>query len=1746
MADDLVVQGAHVEDGPGAPDEFERLYGSQASYRARVHAVTRGGGARGPLEDVSVDGESDDVLEIETVDGLVHFMTVRTARDQLRERGMRGLEGLEPIRRGASPISSVTRSAFEILDPDVSAALGTLRDELAERAVDAVLTPAARIAMKKIAEWIDRPVDDRAPAEIRRKKPKRRGLYRIDSGLELAPDDRIEATADGHTEPSLLLLHGTFSHTEAAFGGLRRTDEWKQLNRHYAGRMYALEHATLSRTPAENALDLARQLPPGARLHLVSHSRGGLVGEALSLAQAHRGRSLDLALYPEGDLAGPDRDVLTELHQLMADNDLRVERFVRVACPARGTILASRRLDTYAKYLFNALRLLPGVPGTGIIEAVKLVVLTFLDQRADVSVVPGLEAQMPGSAYIKTLNTVQGAAADDNLVSITGDVEGTGLLDRLKVLGADLFFREDHDFVVNTAAMVEGVRRANARVTSFKGPEYSHSNYFRDNDSRKAMASWLLASNVETLPAPAGSVSAVSSVGRGRAVPAIRTALPTVKGTVVIIPDLMGSRIAAGSEVKWPEPAQLAGRGLEEFLDGDDTWKAQGLVAAYEPLIRRLPPSVTVTTFEYRWNEQLDTVAKRLNRTLDRIEDGPVHVIAHGAGCRVLVAADARDDAIHRGTHSRRILLSPPVAAAGLVHARQQGRDALAAALATLSDMDAAEIGPLLVGDDDRISSLSDPLEAANWKPYLAVFGRAAHTWVDGADGALALSSEGDGHTLAAPPDELTSHQVSVPFDRLIGDDAALDLVLRLLDPAEEVLERRPEPRRSGDTLTAAPESIPVVFPTGDDLVTAAMGAPEPPPRERAKLQVRVVHGNLTGAGEMIIVGTQNGTPIAGAERALDLRLDEVLSRHRLLGEYPGPLGTCQLFSSPLRPGADGTLSAGPGPDAAVIGIGDPGELSTGDLTAGVAQAVLRLVAAQPRGVPRELAVATVLIGTVGPGSLAVASAVSAAISGVRRANRRIKDLKLRQHISSLTIYELYEDRAVEALHAATLLQPVGSIAADDDELEIGQYLDEGVDGRPGTPRSDYYAERWRTIRVSSVSPEDDSPLRELVFTETGHSAGAATRVSVSQHEIVEKLVEQSVQSPLVDKQIYNTLYELLVPRSMKGQGRLSEDIMLMLDEHAASLPFEMLATRSYDDGVVPISVEVGVIRRLETTRIREVIRPSPGHKALVIGDPYVGDEQQRLPGAIHEANAVADLLESRGWDVVRLISRDENDRRVDTQSVLNALFAHEYRIIHIAAHGQYDADNPDRSGVYIGPGDFLTAAELEQMQTTPDLVFLNCCHLGSGIGRPDKLASSISRKLIDNGIRVAVAAGWAVDDNAASLFATTFYSALLNGQHLGKSTLSARKLVHQEYPHTNTWGAYQVYGEPAFQLERREAVRESGRPRSRRELHDQVHAIRRRAMFADEETVAALSERLADLVACGKDRGWVQGAEQEVIGEAWRALGDYDKAIAAYETALRIDFGAARFHVISQLSTAHGRQGAQQVRTGGDLAAVERHFGEAERLLENWRRLVTLPDGGVGTPELLMAEANLAQHRLWLSAAPGRDRSDLHTAVAEAAEKFEAAAEVFHKDDSLRGCQHAQYTRLAAIVFRWLTLVGGAASPSSQDKRRWRRHIRELAQAAADAPWSTAPYERTRMAFLDLTSHVVLGDPGVERVAARFTCAFDKGVSRRERESTLQWIDLLLACMADAGEQTARARDALARLHELLERWLSQSAAVR
>ena len=208
---------------------------------------------------------------------------------------------------------------------------------------------------------------------------------------ERSPADLMSSDVD---KPILVFIHGTASSTRGSFSAflsVAAQAQWEELTKLFGEGIYAFEHRTLSDSPIDNAIDLLDALPPNARVNIVSHSRGGLVGDLISLTSIdpdlleHFGRN-DKRLE-KADLH--DRSQLKELARLIDEKKIRVERFVRCASPSRGTLLAGENIDLFLSVITNLVGLIPGVGGTPLFEVTKRVALEIIRSRTEPSLVPG-------------------------------------------------------------------------------------------------------------------------------------------------------------------------------------------------------------------------------------------------------------------------------------------------------------------------------------------------------------------------------------------------------------------------------------------------------------------------------------------------------------------------------------------------------------------------------------------------------------------------------------------------------------------------------------------------------------------------------------------------------------------------------------------------------------------------------------------------------------------------------------------------------------------------------------------------------------------------------------------------------------------------------------------------------------------------------------------------------------------------------------------------------------------------------------------------------------------------------------------------------------------------------------------------------------------------------------------------------------------------------------------------------------
>ena len=628
----------------------------RADAPGTVKASVRVGNVRGDAAAGSavrlVARPGEDVVVLTIAGGPTLVLHPEDARDLMQAQA--AAAGAMPPKRGAA-----TRGApgpSDAADTVVSAQLGWPTAGLdpsraATRGIGQAILSGFEVvtnlfkdpAPKLVAAAATRHVDEQVVAGVYPLRPDALAALK-GSGAKL---DSVPPAADGG--PLLVLVHGTFVDTHSTFRKLweQHPDVVRKLFTAYGNRVYALDHPTMGVSPIANALTLVKAMPPGARLHLVTHSRGGLVAEVLARACSGRPlRDADLKLF-DGDAYAQHRADLAALVKAAQGKALKVERVVRVACPARGTLLASKRLDAYLSVLQWCLQLanVPVAPQlVGFLHEVAR-------RRADPTELPGIEAMMPQSPVVAWLNSASETIPGELRV-VAGDMQGDSIGSWVKTLLSDAFYWTDNDLVVQTRSMYGGAPRAASAAgaaASFlldRGAQVTHFNYFSNERTVGAVFAALTAEQ----PPEFGAIGPLSWAGQdasgtraAKAVARSRGGPDTKAGdrpAVFVLPGILGSNLKLDGERVWLGVRFV--NGLKR-LAWDPKTAARvepdgpiGMV--YDDLIDRLADTHEVIPFAFDWRRPIEDEARRLAAAVDlaltarSASQQPVRIVAHSMG----------------------------------------------------------------------------------------------------------------------------------------------------------------------------------------------------------------------------------------------------------------------------------------------------------------------------------------------------------------------------------------------------------------------------------------------------------------------------------------------------------------------------------------------------------------------------------------------------------------------------------------------------------------------------------------------------------------------------------------------------------------------------------------------------------------------------------------------------------------------------------------------------------------------------------------------------------------------------------------------------------------------------------------------------------------------------------------------------------------------------------------------------------
>ncbi|WP_341835988.1 CHAT domain-containing protein [Chitinophaga pollutisoli] len=1300
------------------------------------------------------------------------------------------------------------------------------------------------------------------------------GLMFVNDDFTLQEDQFM----DGDATPYLLFLHGTASSFAGAFGALRGTEIWRSLRKMYGNRILAFQHRTLTQSPLQNAEILAALLPQGAALHLVTHSRGGLIGDILARYAEESKRTgftkLEKEYLQKYDRTG-DLTAIRALDGILPYKKISVAKTVRVACPASGTLLASRRLDHFFNVVMNLLGMATGFHPA--IVAFKALLAALVAAKGDPDSLPGLEAQQPASPFIRALNNPGPEETIDAPLYVISGISRAGVSWRgLAAILGKLYFRTGNDLVVDTASMHNGARRAANRVQYFldQGGNASHFNYFSNSGSASAM---LLALQYDGSGTVAGFNTGSQMEGD-----ALRSGIATGgkltrdqvtgnKPVAILIPGLLGSWLREGQETLWPDYDVLLKGGLTRLSMENTKIEAEALPSsAYTELADALSDSHDVLTFPYDWRRSpVDTgalLAEKIHTLLQRRIH--VQIVAHGTGGLLVRELIYRHPEIWKALRAQgacsALLLGSPLGGTYRIPQLLFGEDAVMRQLAGLdlyhSTAELTEVFAGLPGllcllptattiDDFADVKTWEKLRHALQKPgwpipsendlrsfaqyrqevsegmrhttyagvaYIAGQAPPGHLTPDGyrdlPDGRIQFTGEpgGDGSSTwdSAIPEELKRQQqqyyTSVPYGALPCDKRIFTAIKEILRNGSTTLLRNtpPEARGIGGAAKPKPQKAAVAFGISpENLERSMLGLPQDTIyREGAvPITISLSNGDCKFAAHPVLVGHFLNDGLFSAEKAINYFLHGELARRHGLGLYPGDPGTSELF-----------IVENPAPfkGAIIAGLGRQGELTPWLLAQTVEKAVLKYLSAfnSPIAVPasvatpkRTVGISTLAIGC-GYGGLSIESSVRAVITGVQHANDKIRD----NYDNAITVgeiefIELFRDRAMGCFMAINHI--------DEEEKKQLHILwkNRTIIKRPGSRERmliDNNSDWWTRIQVRHIEDRDKTDgAGELRFTMSTDAAREEERILHVSRSGMQSLLNAMSGQNRWNPQLAKSMFEMLIPKDFKDQIKRQSNINWIVDTQTAEYPWELLQDALTD--TQPLSVNAGMVRQLATKDYRIRINPVVSRTALIVADPDLKGTYGQLPGARHEGAKVQQLLDAQDYNTWPLLNASDAD-------ILSALFARDYKIIHLAGHGVFDPENYLKSGMLIGAETCLNTTHLDQLPTVPEFVFVNCCFLGEMNGAAEaryqqryQLAANFGTQLINNGVRAVIVAGWAVDDAAALDFTGRFYKEMFQGKNFGDAVKAARKHIFDLHGHrTNTWGAYQCYGDPFYVME--------------------------------------------------------------------------------------------------------------------------------------------------------------------------------------------------------------------------------------------------------------------------------------------------------------------------------------------------------
>ena len=1441
----------------------------------------------------------------------------------------------------------------------------------------------------------------------RKQLENRSGLYLVDADFRFK-----EFTPVVSNKPWILLLHGTNSSSKGSFGELMQCEVWRYLHKQYEGQVLALEHETLTKSPLQNVLTIVEQLPQHASVQLISHSRGGLVGDVLarfcSSNESNRGFDINEINFLKKEKRSADLKNIEAINKLLVNKKITVSKFIRVACPASGTTLASGRMDNFFNMTFNLVGLATGLMANPVYVSFKSLASSVINCKNDVDILPGLEAMNPDSPFIKVLNSPSSQVILDNpLAIVSGNCKTKFNFKALLIIASKLFFTKHNDLVVNTAAMYRGaIWQSNVQYFLDEATDVDHFHYFKNPGTQVAILEALKASGDAAIPGFTTLQRGAAGLDRNAILKLDggQVFAQTVTGTrpiVVLLPGIMGSNLGPSDKLIWINYLRFLAGDLKKLDIKASGIQAQSLIkTSYAKLVKHLQQSYDVVTFAFDWRLQLNETAVLFKNKIEELltYKQPIKVIGHSmggvlvrdfmvsqratwaklnssAGFRliflgaplggsyripyVLFGNDAIIDKISKLDifHSKKELLAIFSKFPGLLsllpHAQQKDNDfGNAQTWKLMLEAKGDNSWPLPTDSDLKVfdsyrNKIAASIAGSDFDNAVYIAGKdkatpcayRVDTTAQGKELTFLSTAEGDQSVTweSGIPRKMIENNavyyVNVSHGALANEPSLFRGIEEILAHGNTALFTKIRPMVRGaeklfktpvvDDHDLSPEAVENALlgltPVEEQYV------PEMP------LKITVSNGDLRYAAFPLITGHFLNDGITSAEAQVDKQLKFALSDRNQLGIYPGEIGSSEVFIN-MNDAFKG---------AVIVGLGSQAGFTAFQLTQSVELGVIKYLLSIEDNTScvtdadGAIGISSLLVGS-GYGGLSIENAVRAVIQGVQNANGKLKKLHAETSatVQHLEFVELYEDAALGAFYSLRKIEKENDRMLN---ISIHKKINEmlGARKRILARSSDAWWNRVVVKQKESFTASKDRTC--FVFSaSTGAARDLEKDLYLSPSLITEMLDEISTSNAWTPE-LAKTIFELLVPNDFKEQLKRRSNASWVLDDNTADYPWELL-----QDSVTeakPLCISAGMIRQLSVKDTAYRINTVTANNVLVVGDPFLDGYITQLPGALREAEMVGKKLDGGSLKITSSINEK-------SAGIIKKLFYKDYKIIHLAGHGVFNAAEPSRSGMVIGNGVFLTTAEIAQMSSVPQFVFVNCCYLGKTDAAAEalyrnryQLAASIGVQLIRNGVKAVIVAGWAVNDESALDFAEVFYDRMLNGYSFGDAVREARMHCYEKDSRNNTWGAYQCYGDPYYKFDMRQS---SGQQSLEYVIEEEAeidlaNLYNNMAMGAptDEEVLQKLQQVSQEVDRAGLRNAAITEKEAFIYAQ----LLQYDQAILKFDTLMKMEKAAFYVSTLEIFCNTKAKKAVHEFKTGlikttAAVAEMTKNINELNNLL--------------------------------------------------------------------------------------------------------------------------------------------------------------------------------------------------------------------